>query len=96
MNEERRRQIRFELGELRAQNSQHEFEKLCLSYTLRRICSNVRPSTGPVAAGGDQGRDFETFSTYVLRDPASDVAYRPGVAGVRGGGIGGGTGSRFS
>lgn len=76
MDEERRRRIRFELGELRAENSQHEFEKLCLAYTQRRICSNVRPSTGPVAAGGDQGRDFETFSTYVVRDPASDVAYR--------------------
>jgi len=25
----------------------------------------VIPATGPVAAGADQGRDFETFRTYL-------------------------------
>ncbi|NJC66227.1 hypothetical protein HC028_17195 [Planosporangium flavigriseum] len=27
--------------------------------------SNVLPATGPVAVGGDQGRDFETFHSYL-------------------------------
>jgi hypothetical protein len=60
-------QIRFALGQLRARNGQHEFETLCRLFTQLRIASNVLPATGPVGAGGDQGRDFETFKTY-LRD----------------------------
>ena len=29
------------------------------------MVSNLLPATGPVAGGGDQGRDFETFRTYL-------------------------------
>ena len=57
--------IRFSLGQLRSRNAQHEFETLCLHFARKRICSNILPATGPVAAGGDQGRDFETFRTYL-------------------------------
>ena len=32
------------------------------------ICSNVLPATGPVSAGGDQGRDFETFRSYLREE----------------------------
>ena len=60
-------QIRFALSQLPAQNAHHLFEQLCRHLTARFICSNVLPATGPVSAGGDQGRDFETFRTY-LRD----------------------------
>ena len=58
-------QIRFELEQLRIRNGHHDFEHLCRHLTRARICSNILPATGPVAAGGDQGRDFETFRTYL-------------------------------
>ena len=60
-------QVRFALSQLPAQNAHHAFEQLCRHLTEQFICSNVLPATGPVSAGGDQGRDFETFRTY-LRD----------------------------
>ena len=60
-------QVRFALSQLPAHNAQHEFEHICRYLTQQFICSNVLPATGPVSAGGDQGRDFETFRTY-LRD----------------------------
>lgn len=61
--------IRFGLEQLSARNAHHDFEHLCRHLTRRRICSNVLPSTGPVSAGGDQGRDFETFRTYLESTP---------------------------
>ncbi len=57
--------IRFELSNLSSQNAHHEFEHLCRHVARLRIASNVIPATGPVAAGGDQGRDFETFRSYL-------------------------------
>ena len=41
--------------------------------------SNVLPATGPVAAKGDQGRDFETFRTY-LRDELGTTGAFLGLA----------------
>jgi hypothetical protein len=61
-------QIRFHLSELGARNAHHEFEHLCREYARRRIASNILPATGPVSAGGDQGRDFETFHSYLQRE----------------------------
>ena len=60
-------QVKFALSQLPAQNAHHVFEHLCRHLTEQFICSNVLPATGPVSAGGDQGRDFETFRSY-LRD----------------------------
>jgi hypothetical protein len=59
------RRIRFELSELSSHDGHHEFENLCRQLARARFVSNVLPATGPVAAGGDQGRDFETFHTYL-------------------------------
>ena len=59
------KQIKFELSQLSARNSQFEFEHLCRHLSRARICSNILVSTGPVAKTGDQGRDFETFKTYI-------------------------------
>lgn len=59
------RLIRFELSQLSRRNEHHQFEELCLELARARICSNIIAATGPVAAGGDQGRDFETFRTYL-------------------------------
>lgn len=58
-------QIRFGLEQLSSRNAHHEFEHLCRHLARARISSNILPATGPVAAGGDQGRDFETFRTYL-------------------------------
>lgn len=58
-------QIRFALEQLSERNGQHEWEHLCRHLTRARICSNILPATGPVQAGGDQGRDFETFRTFL-------------------------------
>ena len=60
--------IRFSLISY-PRNGQHEFESLCRQVARLRICSNVLPATGPVGAGGDQGRDFETFRTYLAQTP---------------------------
>ncbi|MCA1568103.1 MAG: hypothetical protein LC803_21160 [Acidobacteria bacterium] len=62
-------QIRFALEQLSERNAQHEWEHLCRHLARERICSNILPATGPVQAGGDQGRDFETFRTFLSRSP---------------------------
>ncbi len=65
-----RAQIRFHLAEVSARNEHHSFEYLCQEVAKARICSNIVPATGPVSTGGDQGRDFETFKTYLRADNA--------------------------
>ena len=61
-------QIRFALFQLPVHSAHHEFERVCRHLTERFICSNVLPATGPVSAGGDQGRDFETFRSYLREE----------------------------
>ncbi len=68
-------QIRFQLEQLSSKNAHHEFEHLCRYLTRARICSNVIPATGPVSAGGDQGRDFETFRTYLNSSPIANSTF---------------------
>ncbi|MEV6928447.1 hypothetical protein AB0M46_28720 [Dactylosporangium sp. NPDC051485] len=53
---------------LAGDNGHHTFEHICRHVTKLRITTNVLPATGPVSAGGDQGRDFETFRTYLLQE----------------------------
>jgi len=53
--------IRSALADLDGLNAHHEFEHLCRQLAMRRVATNVLPATGPVSAGGDQGRDFETY-----------------------------------
>ena len=60
--------IRFALSLLTENNAHHLFEDICRNLAERFICSNVLPATGPVSAGGDQGRDFETFRTYLREE----------------------------
>ncbi|WFE60051.1 hypothetical protein [Micromonospora sp. WMMD712] len=61
--EQTKAEIRFALNQLAARNGQHEFETLTRMLARATVTRNVIPATGPVAAGGDQGRDFETFHT---------------------------------
>ncbi len=55
--------IRYHLGELSSRNAHHEFEHLSRYLARARVYSNILSATGPVGAGGDQGRDFETFES---------------------------------
>lgn len=66
---ELQQQIRFSISQLSALNGQADFEKICLHFSRARIHKNILPATGPVQAGGDQGRDFETFHTYLSKTP---------------------------
>lgn len=61
--------IRFQLSQLLPQNKHHDFEHLCRHFARLRICGNILPATGPVGAGGDQARDFETYRTYLESTP---------------------------
>ena len=70
-----RTQIRFFLAQLPTRNEHHAFEALCQEVARARVCSNILPATGPVSSGGDQGRDFETFRTYLERSPLRDSAF---------------------
>src|SRR6185369_4864423 len=68
-------QIRFALEQLSTKNAHHEFEHICRHVTRARICSNVLPATGPVAQGGDQGRDFETFRSYLSTSSLAETSF---------------------
>lgn len=57
--------VKFALEGLSERNAHHEFEHACRHLARYRIAFNLLPATGPVAAGGDRGRDFETFPTFV-------------------------------
>lgn len=67
--------IRFALSQLSASNAHHDFEKICFDIAKLRICSNILPATGPVSAGGDQGKDFETFKTYIEHSPIATSTF---------------------
>src|SRR5215216_689626 len=68
-------QIRFALERLSERNAEHDWEHLSRHLARERICSNVLPATGPVQAGGDQGRDFETFRSFLARNPLRGRAF---------------------
>ncbi len=57
--------IRFAFETLGERNAQYEFEHLCRHFARARICFHILPATGPVSGGGDRGRDFETFRTFI-------------------------------
>ncbi|WP_024805636.1 hypothetical protein [Nocardia sp. BMG51109] len=67
--------IEFGLSRLAGNNGHHEFEHLCRWIAKRRLVSNVLPATGPVSSGGDQGRDFETFHTYLARELPFSIGF---------------------
>lgn len=68
-------QIRFSLEQLSERNAEHEWEHLCRHLARSRICSNILPATGPVQSGGDQGRDFETFRTFLEKSPLATRSF---------------------
>lgn len=60
---EYRQRVRYALAQLTAANGQFIFEELCFALARVTVTSNIQRATGPVGAGGDQGRDFETFQS---------------------------------
>lgn len=71
-------QIRFGIEQLKATNGTLSFEHVCRFYARARIAKNVIPATGPVQSHGDQGRDFETFHSYLSNstiNQSCSVAY---------------------
>lgn len=67
--------IRFQLSQLSSQNKHHEFEDLARHFARLRICENIIPATGPVGVGGDQGRDFESFRSYLNSTPIATSSF---------------------
>ena len=67
--------IRFALEQLSVKNQHHDFEHICRYIAKARICRNILPATGPVSKGGDQGRDFETFRSYLQESPINDSTF---------------------
>src|SRR4051794_23507010 len=61
------RMILFTLDDLSSRSGHHSFEEACRYLAAARIASNVYPSTGPVAAGGDRGRDFQTYTAHLRK-----------------------------
>ncbi|MBG0830028.1 hypothetical protein HS041_19860 [Planomonospora sp. ID67723] len=57
--------VRWALSQLPVHNGHHKFEDVCRELARATISRNILPATGPVSAGGDQGRDFETFRSFV-------------------------------
>ena len=73
-------QIRYSLSNLSAQNRHHDFEAICRHFSRRRLGLNIIPATGPVSAGGDQGRDFETYEILPEIVPKNDGKIISGTA----------------
>jgi len=69
-------QLLFQLDQLSFSNSHHEFEHICRHLARETITPNILPATGPVTAGGDEGRDFETFTTFFGREQARSSIFR--------------------
>lgn len=67
--------IRFQLSQLSARNAHHEFENLAFEVARVRVVPNLLPATGPVQAGGDQGRDFESYRTYLANSSLGTSAF---------------------
>ena len=76
------RLIRYGLNDLSARNGHHAFEELCRFLVAERIVSNVYPATGPVATGGDGGRDFQTFDTHIRSELGPHGGFAALASGV--------------
>jgi hypothetical protein len=57
--------IWFRLNSLTSTNGHHTFEEIATRIARKRISANILVATGPVGAGGDQGRDAESYTTRI-------------------------------
>src|SRR5664279_2684548 len=67
--------LRFGLEELTHRNGQFEFEALAQEVIRSRIASNIVTATGQVSAKGDQGRDAETYISYLKQQLGPHTAF---------------------
>jgi len=72
--------IRFQLEHLTARNEHHVFEEICYRIAKERLSRNLLWATGPVSAGGDQGRDAETYHTQLPQELSAGGWYADGAA----------------
>ncbi len=74
--------IRFQLSQMGAKNDFHRFEHLCRAFARLKLCERILPATGPVSSGGDQGRDFENYRSYLSSTPiVNSTLFLGGKAG---------------
>jgi hypothetical protein len=76
-------QILFSLDRLADGNGHHEYEKICFAFARRRVSINLLPATGPVSAGGDQGRDGESFWSNIANEIPAISVHAATVSGER-------------
>lgn len=57
--------ISYRLSQLSNTNQHHRFEEIATRIARKRISSNILVANGPVSAGGDQGRDAESYTTRI-------------------------------
>lgn len=70
-----RNYIRYQLTQLGATNGAHAFEQLCFELARLRHVPNLLPATGPVQSGGDQGRDFESYRTFLAGSAIATTSF---------------------
>lgn len=76
-------QILFSLDRLADGNGHHEYEKICFAFARRRVSINLLPATGPVSAGGDQGRDGESFWSNLANEIPGTAVHAATVSAER-------------
>ena len=72
--------VRFQLEQMSARNEHHLFEELAFELARQTVTRRLLPATGPVQAGGDGGRDFESYRTYLAATPI-DSSVAAGLEG---------------
>lgn len=77
-------ELRYALQQLRMRNGHFSFEQICLALARTTIAPNFRFPPGPVSAGGDRGRDFDTFPSFIteIGSLGAGLRYRPEDAAV--------------
>ncbi|MFD5780420.1 hypothetical protein [Streptomyces sp. NPDC126933] len=74
--------IDYYLSQLASRNEHHRFERLCTEIARRRIATNLLVPTGPVSAGGDGGRDAESFESALPYEVSTWFSLRATTATV--------------
>jgi hypothetical protein len=72
---ETERLISFTLDQMASRNEHHIFEEICFRIAAQRLSSNLLRATGPVSAGGDQGRDAETYYTRLPEEVPGEQGF---------------------